>query len=90
MTIAGTTNNPEKFFKAIKPLTARMRRRGLSIEKNKQFVLKCFNKHQVDFNNVSQSKQELVNLVFYIIIEYFSIDSGQAISSAAIAMLIRP
>ena len=62
--IARASNNPESFSTTIKPLIARMSRQGVSIGKINSFVLKFFNKHQVDFNNVCQSKQELLNLAF--------------------------
>ena len=61
--IARASNNPESFSTAIKPLIARMGRQGVSIGKINSFILKFFNKHQVDFNNACQSKQELLNLV---------------------------
>ena len=62
--IARASNNPESFSTTIKPLIARMSRQGVSIGKINSFVLKFFNKHQVDFNNICQSKQELLNLAF--------------------------
>ena len=40
-----------------------MSRLGVSIGKINSFTQKVFKKHQVDFNNVCQSKQELLNLV---------------------------
>ena len=61
--IAGASKNPESFSTAIKPLTARMSRQGVSIGKINSSVLKNFNKHHSDFNNVCQSKQELLNLI---------------------------
>ena len=61
--IARASNNPESFSTAIKPIIARMIRQGVTIGKINSFILKNFNKHQVDFNNVFQSKQELLNLV---------------------------
>ena len=61
--IARASNNPELFSTAIKPLIARKSRQGVSIGKINSFILKIFIKHQVDFNNVCQSKQELLNLV---------------------------
>ena len=36
---------------------------GVSIRKISSCILKFFDKHQVDFNNICQSKQELLNLV---------------------------
>ena len=60
---ASTSNSPESFPAAIKPPIARMSRLGVTIEKINSLILKVFNKHQVDFNNVCQSKQELLNLV---------------------------
>ena len=61
--IARASNNPESFSTAIKPLIARMSTQGVSIEKINNVILKFFNKHHSDFNNVCQSKQELLNLV---------------------------
>ena len=57
--IARASNNPESFCTAIKPLIARMNRQGLSIGKRNSSILKFFDKHYSDFNNVCQSKQEL-------------------------------
>ena len=57
--IAGASNNPESFSTAIKPLIARMSRHEISIEKTNSVIVKLFNKHQGNFNNVCQSKQEL-------------------------------
>ena len=62
--IARASRSPESFSTAIKPLIARMSRQGVSIGKINSFILKFFNKHQADFNNVCQSKQELLNLIF--------------------------
>ena len=61
--IARASNNPESFSTAIKPLIARMSRQGVSIGKINSSILKFFNKHHSDFNNVCQSKQELLNLI---------------------------
>ena len=61
------SNNPESFSTAIKPLIARMNKQGVSVEKINSVILKFFNKHQGDFNNVCQYKQELLHLVPYII-----------------------
>ena len=61
--IAGASNNLESFSTAIKPLIACMSKQGVSIGKINSYILKFFNKHQVDFNNVCQSQQELLNLV---------------------------
>ena len=61
--IARPSNNPESFSTAIKPLIARMSRQGVSIGKINSSILKIFNKHHSDFNNVCQSKQELLNLI---------------------------
>ena len=61
--IARASNNPESFSTAIKPLIARMSRQGVSTEKKPSSILQVFNKHHSDFNNVSQSKQELLNLI---------------------------
>ena len=59
--IAGASNNPESFSTAIKPLIARMSRHEISIEKINSVIVKLFNKHQRNFNNVCQSKQELLH-----------------------------
>ena len=59
--IAGASNNPESFSTAIKPLIARMSRHEISIEKINSVIVKLFNKHQGNFNNVCQSKQELLH-----------------------------
>ena len=61
--IAKASNNPKSFSTAIKPLIARMSRQGVSIGKINISILKFFNKHHSDFNNVCQSKQELLNLI---------------------------
>ena len=61
--IARASNNPESFSTAIKPLIARMSRQGVSIGKINSSVLKIFNKHHSELNNVCQSKKELLNLV---------------------------
>ena len=61
--IARASNNPESFSTAIKPLIARMSRQGVSIGKINSSSLKSFNQHHSDFNNVCQSKQELLNLI---------------------------
>ena len=61
--IATASNNPESFSTAIKPLIAHVSRQGVSVGKINSCILKFFNKHQTDFNNVCQSKQELLNLV---------------------------
>ena len=61
--IARASNNPESFSTAIKPLIARINRKGVSIGKINSFILKIFDKHLVDFNNICQSKQELLHLV---------------------------
>ena len=58
-----SSNNPESFSTAIKPLTACMSREGVSIGKINSSILKMFNKHHSDFNNVCQYKQELLNLI---------------------------
>ena len=60
---ARASNNSESFSTAIKLLIARMSRQGVSIEKINGSVLKAFNKHRSDFNNVCQSKQELLHLI---------------------------
>ena len=46
------SNNAESFSTASKPFIARMSRQGVSIGKINSFILKLFDKHQVDFNNV--------------------------------------
>ena len=61
--IARASNKPESFSTAIKPFIARMSRHGASVGKKNNFLVKFFNKHQVGFNNVCQSKQELLNLI---------------------------
>ena len=61
--IARASNNPESFSTAIKPFIPRMSRQGDLIEKINCVILKIFNKHQINFNNVCQGKQELLNLV---------------------------
>ena len=48
---------------AIKLLIARMSWQGVSIGKISSSILKSSNKHNSDFNNVCQSKQELLNLI---------------------------
>ena len=52
---ARANNNPESFSTAIKLLTARISRQGVSLVKINSCILSFFNKHQVDFNYVSQS-----------------------------------
>ena len=59
--IARASNNPESFSTAIKPLIVRMSRQGVSIGKINSSIPKLFNKRLSDFNNVCQSKQELLN-----------------------------
>ena len=54
--ITTASNNPESFSTAIKQLIARMSRQGVSTGKINSCILKFFNKHQIDFNNVYQSK----------------------------------
>ena len=44
-------------------VTARMSKQGVFIRKTNSFILKFFSKHRVDFDNVSHSKQELLNLL---------------------------
>ena len=63
MRIVRASKNPESFSTAIKQLIARMSRQGVSIGKTNSSILKSFNKHHSDFNNVCQSKQELLNLI---------------------------
>ena len=60
---ARASNNPEPFSTATKPLIAHMSRQGVSIGKINSSILKFFNEHHSDFNNVCQSKQELLNLI---------------------------
>ena len=57
--IAKASNNPESFSTAIKPPISCMSRQGVSIGKINSSILKFFNKHHLDFNNVCQSKQKL-------------------------------
>ena len=57
------SNNPESFSTAIKPLIACMSRQEVPIRNINSSVLKFFNKHDSGFNNVCQSKQELLNLI---------------------------
>ena len=61
--IAKASNNHKSISTAIKPLIALISRQGISIEKINIFSLKFLNKNQIDFNNVCQSKQEMLNLV---------------------------
>ena len=61
--IARASNNAKSFFMSIKSLIACMNRQGVSIETMNSVIFKFFSKHQGDFNNVCQSKQELLNLV---------------------------
>ena len=60
---ARVSNNPESFSTAIKPLIACMSRQEVSIGKINSSILKNFNKHYSDFNNVCQSNPELLNLI---------------------------
>ena len=46
------SNNAESFSTASKPFIARMSRQAVSIGKINSFILKFFDKHQVDFNIV--------------------------------------
>ena len=59
--IARANNNPESSSTAIKPLIAHMSWQGVSIGKRNSSFLKIFDKDHSDFNNVCQSKQELLN-----------------------------
>ena len=61
--IARASSNPESFSTAIKPLITRMSRQGVFVGEINSSILKCFNKHHSDFNNVCQSKRELLNLI---------------------------
>ena len=61
--IARASNNPESFCTAVRPLIAHISRQGVSIGKIKSSILTFFSKHHPDFNNVCQSKQELLNLI---------------------------
>ena len=54
--ITRASNNPESFSTVIKLVIARMSRLRVSIGKINSCILNIFNKHQVDFNNVCQSK----------------------------------
>ena len=56
-------NNPESFSTANKPLIARRSRQEVSIGKINSSIIIFFNKHHSDFNNVCQSKQELLNSI---------------------------
>ena len=69
--IARASDNPESFSTAIKPLIARMSRQGVSIGKINSSILKYFNKQYSDFNNICQSKQELLNLIYEVVNRYF-------------------
>ena len=59
---ARASSNPESFSTAITPLITRMSRQAVSIGNINSSILKFFNKHDSHFNNVCQSKQELLNL----------------------------
>ena len=61
--IAGVSNNPESFSTPIKPVIDRMSRHRVFIGKTNSSILTFFNKHHADLNNVSQIKQELLNLI---------------------------
>ena len=50
--IARASNNPESFSTAIKPLISHMSRQGVSIGKINSSILKFFENHHSDFNNV--------------------------------------
>ena len=56
--VARASNNPESFSTAIKPLIARMSRQWVSIGKINSSILRFFNKHHSDSNNICQSKQQ--------------------------------
>ena len=58
--IARASNNLESFSRAVKPFIARMSRQVVSIEKINSFILNLFSKHHSDFNNICQSKHELL------------------------------
>ena len=60
---ATASNNPDSFSSAIKRLISCMSRQGFSNEKVNGAIQKFFNKHQGDFSNVCQSKQELLDMV---------------------------
>ena len=60
--IARASNNTEPFSTAFKPLIDLMNSQLVSIYKING-VLNFLNKHQGDFSNVHQSKQELPHLV---------------------------
>ena len=84
LSIARASNNAASFSTAITPLITRMGRQEVSIEDINSVIVKFFNKHQGDFNNIYQSNQELLNLVYI-----FFINSGQPTTSVAIAMQIK-
>ena len=65
--IVRASNNTESFSTAIKPVLARMSRHGVSIGKINNSILKFFTKYHSDFNNVCQSKQELLNFISKVI-----------------------
>ena len=61
--IVGVSNNPESFSTPIKPVIDRMSRHRVFIGKTNSSIPTFFNKHHADLNNVSQIKQELLNLI---------------------------
>ena len=58
-----TASNPDSFSSAIKRFISCMSRQGFSNEKTNGAIQKFFNKHQGDFSNICQSKQELLDMV---------------------------
>ena len=84
---ARASNNLESLSTAIKPLIVHMSRHGVSIGKINSSVLKFFSKQHSDLD-VCQSKQELLNIISYVVNTYFFIHSGQPIT-VAIAAHIR-
>ena len=62
--IARASNNPDCFSLSIKPLVIRMLKQGACKEKLANILCKCFNKHQNDFQYVSRTTQELLDLIF--------------------------
>ena len=60
--IVEARSDPESFSTAIKPLIACMRRQKVSIAKINSVILKFFNKHERNYNDVCQRKKELLHL----------------------------
>ena len=61
--IPRASNSTESFSTAIRPLITRKSREGVSIGKINSIIVRFLNKHHSGFNNVCQSKQELLNLI---------------------------